>query len=71
MIGLLIVVFNSFSCENIKLTLYYEQSNDHRNDKNTFYYTDYAKTILTLSCIMLQNDQTYFKNLAIKTPQDF
>ena len=26
---------------------------------------------LTLSCIMLINGQTYFKNLAIFTPQDF
>ena len=27
--------------------------------------------ILTLYCIMLKNGQTYFKNLAVFTPQDF
>ena len=26
---------------------------------------------LTLSCTMLKNGQTYFKNLAVFTPQDF
>ena len=26
---------------------------------------------LTLYCIMLKNGQTYFKNLAVFTPQDF
>ena len=26
---------------------------------------------LTLYCIMLENGQTYFKNLAVFTPQDF
>ena len=26
---------------------------------------------LTFSCKMLQNGQTYFKNLAVWTPQDF
>ena len=30
-----------------------------------------TKCSLTLSCIMLQNSQTYFKNLAVFTPQDF
>ena len=29
------------------------------------------KRILTLYCIMLKNGQTYFKNLAVFTPQDF
>ena len=28
-------------------------------------------TCLTLSCIMLQKGQTYFKNLAVRTQQDF
>ena len=27
--------------------------------------------MLTLYCIMLKNGQTYFKNLAVFTPQDF
>ena len=27
--------------------------------------------LLTLSCIMLRNGQKHFKNLAMKTPQDF
>ena len=27
--------------------------------------------ILTLYCIMLKNGQTYFKNFAVFTPQDF
>ena len=30
-----------------------------------------AKRILTLYFIMLKNGQTYFKNLAVFTPQDF
>ena len=31
----------------------------------------YGKISLTLNCIMLKNGQTYFKNLAVFTPQDF
>ena len=29
------------------------------------------KGSLTLYCIMLKNGQTYFKNVAVFTPQDF
>ena len=29
------------------------------------------KRILTLLCIILKNDQTYFKNVVVFTPQDF
>ena len=31
----------------------------------------YKLKFLTLYFIMLKNDQTYFKNLAVGTPQDF
>ena len=49
----------------------------NRNQKRTcgvyfaFSLSCILKKCLTLSCIMLHNGQTYFKNLAWWTPQDF
>ena len=34
-------------------------------------YEELPDECLTFSCIILQNGQTYFKNLAVLTPQDF
>ena len=35
------------------------------------YHYHKLRSNLTLYCIMLKNGQTYFKNLAVFTPQDF
>ena len=54
----------------------------HRTKKNffqiSFYeYMSYLEMIckiqelLAISCVMLKNGQTYFKNLAVFIPQDF
>ena len=50
------------------------------NTKKCFEFSDHIvsrfkitkpkETPLTLSCIIFQNGQTYFKNLAVGTPQD-
>ena len=50
------------------------------NNKKCFEFSDHIvsrfkitkpkETPLTLSCIIFQNGQTYFKNLAVGTPQD-
>ena len=37
----------------------------------TLYTQNGIENTLTFSCVMLQNGQTYFKNLAVSAPQDF
>ena len=66
--------------KKIKALIKYNEKNSAKSlfqlESPTYYLDHFSivilqKNTLTLSCMMLKNGQTYFKNLAVYTPQDF